>query len=280
MVRTARRIVLGLTAGLLLTTACSPGEAGQAAAGAPLSSPPMSSAAGSGAATSTSAQPGKPVTAAVVEEQVLKPMQSESDSFWDEIFALAGYSGSVDAPMKFLDAGESFECGDLTLTADDTHGPAYCAVEDTIVVSETFMADLGKSEVLRGDGTFVDPADDVGVYFLLAHEWGHNVILELAEEEQLDLAAVPSVEIENLSDCLAGLMIAGVPRVFEDKDTDNVLAYAEALGEPFGGTVGTPQERRAAVSTGMAVPYEDRQQFVVGVTTCVTDDAPTISAQR
>ena len=281
MIGVTRRVVTGLSAVLLFSAAaCSTGEAGQPAAGAPLSVNPTTATSGSGSATTSATPPGKAVGAAVVEEQVLRPMQSESDSFWDEIFGLAGYSGSVDAPMKFLDAGEGFECGDISLTADDAHGPAYCAVEDTIVVAEQFMADLGASEVLRGDGSFVDPADDVGVYFLLAHEWGHNVIVELAEEEKLDLAAVPAAEIENLSDCLAGLMIAGVPRVFADKDPDAVLAYAEELGEPFGGLVGTPQQRRAAVSAGMAVPYEERQQFVDGVDTCITDYAPTVGAQR
>lgn len=269
----------GVGAGLLLVSGCSVQQSGQPSAGtalaetsqSPTSSPPPSSAAGA---------PATQVSAAVVEQSVLRPMQTESDSFWDEIFGLAGYSGSVNASMKFLDDGERYSCGDVTVNGDDPDGPAYCAAEDEIVVTNRFMSDLGASRVLRADGSFADPANDVGVYFLLAHQWGHNVIIELAEEEKLDLAQVPAVEIETLSDCLAGLMIAGVPRVFADKDPDAVLSYALQLTETLGGTTGTAAERQAAVQTGMAVSYDDRRAFVAGTDQCVQLYAPTIDGQR
>ena len=279
MSRRTTMLCAGWAAGLLLAAGCSVQQTGQPAAGTPLAESSASPASSAGPST-TALEPGTEVSAAVVEQSVLRPMQTESDSFWDEIFGLAGYSGSVNASMKFLDAGESYTCGDVPISAADPPGPAYCAAEDEIVVTNQFMADLGASEVLRADGSFADPADDVGVYFLLAHEWGHNVIIELAEEEKLDLTAVPPVEIETLSDCLAGLMIAGVPRVFADKDPDAVLAYAQRLPETFGGTAGSTTERQAAVQTGMAVSYDDRQAFVNGVDQCVQLYAPVINGQR
>lgn len=264
MMRTTRQMAFAVMAGLLLTGACSAGVAGQPAAGTAISSPP----------------PGDEVGALVVEELVVRPMQTEIDAFWDEIFGLAGLSGKVVAPMTFLAPGETFPCGSVTLTADDPNGPAYCAAEDAMVTSNRFMADLGDSRVLNDDATFVDSAYDVGVFFLLAHEWGHNVILELAEEEGLDLTDVEPVQIENLSDCLAGITIAGVPRVFEDKDPDSMLAYAEALGEPFAGPRGSAQERRDAVAAGLGTPFEDRQQFVDDLDDCVRIYAPSIDRQR
>lgn len=279
MSRSIIALCAGLAAGLLLTAGCTVQQTGQPSAGTPLAESSASPSSSAGP-SSTALEPGTEVSAAVVEQSVLRPMQTESDSFWDEIFGLAGYSGSVNASMKFLDAGEGYPCGDVTINGDDPDGPAYCAAEDEIVVTNTFMSDLGASEVLRGDGSFADPADDVGVYFLLAHQWGHNVIIELAEEEKLDLTAVPPVEIETLSDCLAGLMIAGVPRVFSDKDPDAVLGYAQRLTETYGGTAGSAAQRQAAVQTGMAVSYDDRQAFVAGVDQCVQLYAPAINGQR
>ena len=131
--------------------------------------------------------------------------------------------------------------------------------------------------------TAVSPTrpNDVGVYFLLAHQWGHNVIIELAEEEKLDLAQ-PSRRSRSRRCPIAwrDLMIAGVPRVFADKDPDAVLGYAPAADRDVGWDNRHRGERQAAVQTGMAVSYDDRRAFVAGTDQCVQLYAPTIDGQR
>jgi hypothetical protein len=140
------------------------------------------------------------------------------------------------------------------------------------------MSRLGQSEVLLADGSFADPADDVGVYFLLAHAWGHNIIGELAQEKGADLLLVPSNQVELAADCFAGLMIAGVPRVFAVKEPEQVLGYVQSTGEQFGGIAGSPQARQAALEVGLAKDYDDRQQFVAGIDECLAGQAPQLAA--
>lgn len=266
-------VVLALAA-LVGLSGCS-----QAATGTPAAGTPISSSAG----PTTRPDPtpvsavGVAVDAAVVETGVLRPMQMESDDFWEEILGLAGSSATVSAPMTFLAESETFDCGGVTLSGTDRYGPTYCAAEDAIVVSATFMADLGAAEVLQADGSFVDPADDVAVYFLLAHEWGHNVIAELVAEKQADLTLVPGQQVELAADCLAGLMIAGVPRVFAVKDPQAVLGYVPLVGERFAGIAGSPTARQAALEVGLAPDYEDRAQFVTGLDQCLTSQAPQLA---
>ncbi len=254
---------------------CSQSTTGTPAAGAPATS--SSAGPTSSSDPTTSAAVGVAVDAGVVETSVLRPMQVESDDFWEEILALAGSSAGVSAPMSFLAESETLDCGGVALSGTDHFGPTYCAAQDEIVVSATFMADLGASQVLQADGTFVDPADDVGVYFLLAHEWGHNIIGELVAEKQADLTLVTSQQVELAADCLAGLMIAGVPRVFAVKDTEAVLGYVPVVGERFAGISGSPAARQAAIEVGLAPDYEDRAQFVTGLDQCLSSQAPQLA---
>lgn len=270
-------VVLAVLASVCIA-GCSQQQGGTPAAGAPVEatavSPSVSEPSNADTASPTA---GAVIEADVVEQQVLRPMQVESDDFWEEILELAGSSATVSAPMKFLNGDETFDCGGVVLSAKDNYGPAHCAIEDTIVVSEAFMARLGESEVLREDGTFVDPADDIAVYFLLAHEWGHNIIGELVAEKQADITLVPSSQIESVADCFAGLMIAGVPRVFSDKDPAHVLGYVQSTGERFAGLHTSPKVRQDALAIGMSKDYDDRQQFVAGVDECLRTQSPPLA---
>lgn len=274
-----------LLVGLLALAGCSSSTGGQPAAGAATSeatTTPSSPSTSSGPAKETSAQssaaePGVLVDASVVQENVLKPMQIESDDFWEEILGLAGSKATVSAAMVFLPGSETVECGGVVISGTDQYGPTYCPSADRIAVSETFMTNLGASEVLRADGTFADPAADVGVYFLLAHQWGHNIIGELATEQGADLSMVPGQQIELAADCFAGLMIAGVPRVFTDKDPASILSQVPLVGERFATIQASPQARQAAVLVGLDRAYEDRQAFAAGIDECVTGQAPQLA---
>lgn len=220
---------------------------------------------------------GTVVDAQTIEQQVLRPMQVESDDFWEEILGLAGSPATVSAPMKFLTGGDTFDCGGVVLRADDGYGPTYCEPEDTIVVSEAYMTGLAESGAVRADGSFADPAVEVGTYFLLAHQWGHDIIAELVAAKGADLTFVPSAQIEVAADCFAGLMIAGVPRVFTDKDPAAILGQVPLVGERFAVLQASPSERQEAVAQGLTIDYEQRQQFVTGIDDCLTKHAPQLA---
>jgi predicted metalloprotease len=293
--RSRGRYLIGAAAVIcLLTTAgCSRSQAGTPSAGsgdvltattvggtsagttasASQSVKPSPTSNGSGAGSGTAAE----LTAATVQDLVLRPLQSETDDFWEEVFRRAGLSDSVSAAMEFVAAGDGIECEGKPFPVDDKNvGPAYCPENDHILVSDAFVAALGSSRMLRADGSFVDPAEEVGLYFLIAHEWGHNVIAELAQDRNLTLAGVPEMELENLADCFAGMAIAGVPHVFSEKDPDSILGSAESLDEPYGGRHGTAEQRREAIATGLDNPYEDRQGFADTLDRCLKTYAPSL----
>lgn len=259
---------------------CSGSTAGRPEAGAPSSSslasggPTTTPAVSSGAASGS----GTVVDATTVEQNVLRPMQSESDAFWEEILGLAGSQATVSAAMTFLAGDETFDCGGVQLSGRDQYGPTYCAPEDRIVVSQAYLSALAESGAVRADGSFADPAVEVGTYFLLAHQWGHDIVGELVEAKGgVDLTFVPSTEIELVADCFAGLMIAGVPRVFTDKEPADILGQVPTVGERFAGIQASPPAREKAVAQGLGIDYDQRQQFVAGIDQCLSTQAPQLS---
>ncbi len=288
--RSPGRYLIGAAAVIcLLTTAgCSRSQAGTPSVGSgdvptttagdisagPTSSVPQSTESSS---TSEGSGTGAVLSTETVQDLVFRPLQKETDDFWEEVFGRAGLSDSVSAAMEFVAAGDGVKCDGQPFPADDDNvGPAYCPEKDHILVGDAFVAALGSSRMLRADGSFVAPADEVGLYFLLAHEWGHNIIAELAQDRDLTVTGVPEVELENLADCFAGMAIAGVPHVFSEKDPDKVLGPAESMDEPYGGRHGTAEQRRKAIATGLDNPYEDRQGFADTLDRCVEAYAPSL----
>lgn len=273
-------VIVGL-AGLSGLAGCGGGTAGQPAVAAslppadPTSGPSGPSGSAGGAPTDGAA--GVVVDASVVEQSALRPMQVETDDFWEEILDLAQIRVKVNAPMTFLAGSETFDCGGVELSAADQYGPTFCAPEDAIVVSETFMDSIGASEAMRADGTFADPAAEVGLYFLLAHQWGHNILEEMIAAKGADVTLIPSTQLELTADCFAGLAIAGVPRVFTEKDPAAVLSLVPIYGERFTGIAGSPATREKAIAAGLATSYDDRAGLAAGVTTCLTGQAPALA---
>ncbi|WP_395727846.1 hypothetical protein [Nakamurella sp.] len=279
-----RHSSLALVAGVVLLAGCGGGTAGQpavatsVAAAGPSSSPAdPPSGSGSGDAGPKDGGGGVMVDASVVERSALRPMQVETDDFWEEILGIAQVPVTVSAPLEFLVGAETFDCGGVELSATDQYGPTYCAPEDTIVVSETFMTSMGESAALRTDGTFADQSAEVGLYFLLAHQWGHNILEEMIADRKADVTLVPSNQIEATADCFAGLAIAGVPRVFADKDPAAVLSLVPIYGERFSGIAPSPVTRQKAIALGLAKSYDDRAALAAGVGECLTEQAPALA---
>jgi hypothetical protein len=283
-----RHSSLALVAGLVLLAGCGGGTTGQPAiassapAVGPSSGPAdpgsgTDSGSGAGDAGPKDGGGGGVVEASVVEQSALRPMQVETDDFWEEILAISQVPVTVSAPMAFLAGAETFDCGGVELSATDRYGPTYCAPEDTIVVSETFMTSIGESAALRPDGTFADQSAEVGLYFLLAHQWGHNILDEMIADRKADVTLVPSNQIEATADCFAGLAIAGVPRVFADRDPAAVLSLVPVYGERFSGIAPSPVMRQEAVALGLAKSYDDRAALAAGVNECLTKRAPALA---
>ncbi|WP_420119819.1 hypothetical protein [Nakamurella sp.] len=276
-----RTVFIATIAGLLTLGAvagCGGGTAGQPAVAASLpSADPSSGPPSSADAPPADGDAGVVVDASVVEQSALRPMQVETDDFWEEIAGLAQIPVKVNAPMRFLRGAETFECGGVELSAADRYGPTFCAPEDTIVVSETFMDAIGASMAMRADGTFADPAAEVGLYFLLAHQWGHNILEEMIAAKGADVTLIPSNQLEVTADCFAGLAIAGVPRVFTEKGPAAVLSLVSTYGERFTGIAGSPATREKAIAAGLAPSYDDRAGLAAGVTGCLTGQAPALA---
>ena len=276
-----RSAAIAVIAGLLLAVAgCGPGTSGQAAVAtsvSPAESPTAAEGSSGSADGPKDGDGGVVVDASVVEQSALRPMQVETDDFWEEILGLAQIPVQVSAPMKFLYGSETFDCGGVELSAADQYGPTFCAPEDTIVVSETFMDSIGSSMAMRADGTFADQAAEVGLYFLLSHQWGHNILEEMIAAKGADVTLIPSTQLEVTADCFAGLAIAGVPRVFVEKDPGAVLSLVSTYGERTTGIAASPVTREKAIAAGLARSYDDRAGLAAGVTDCLTGQAPALA---
>lgn len=205
----------------------------------------------------------------IVELTIYQPMVDEIQLFWNEQYAIHGVPVTSDvAETQFLTGTEVAVCGSSIDTANSSAGPAYCQLTDVISMPTSMTTRLvnGEQITLQSGNVQVSPAGEVGVYFLLAHEWGHNVQNEIIGLEVLQ--QLPLVSIENNADCLAGVAIAGVPRVFEIKDAETILQLAIDIGQPPGGSHGTPQERFDAVILGMDRAYDNKDLINQGIIDC------------
>ncbi len=216
----------------------------------------------------------------IVELQVYQPMVDEIQRFWSDQYVFHGVPfASEVVDTEFLTGTEAIACGDLVDTASNSVGPAYCTLTDVISVPTGLTTDLVNGDVItiQSGSIQINPAGEAGVFFLLAHEWGHNIQYEIFGAEVMQL--LPSVSVENNADCLGGVAIAGVERVFEIKDVEAILQTAIDIGEPLGGSHGTPQERFDAVSLGMLRPYEDKALINQGIVDCFVTYFPELTQQ-
>lgn len=207
---------------------------------------------------------------------VMNLMLTQIQDFWNNTYQEVFQNPTRSELLVALATeDQAFACGTEVLTG--TYSPSYCFLNDTLAAPIQVMKDAADKGLLRADGSTIDPAGAIGVFFLLAHEWGHNVSLELVDQfgGLQTLQKVPAVEQENFADCAGGLAIAGVTMEFNQADATAVLKFAEQAGEPLGGTHGTPEQRRAAVAMGMKYAGGDAKAFAAGLGACVSSQAPT-----
>ncbi len=168
------------------------------------------------------------------------------DGYWKKTFAASGLPApSVGhvwvAPGQQLATG----CGTVTDQA-----AAYCPVDDTIYVGQQFAFDLWSGASLSNGSSVA--IGDFGVAEVIAHEYGHNVQLELGLQTP-DGAPVKPTELQ--ADCMAGLWANSAYQLglLEPGDVEEALATVLAAGDfeyDDPQHHGTPQERRDAWLTG------------------------------
>jgi predicted metalloprotease len=156
------------------------------------------------------------------------------------------------AYYRFPATGEWFPspCGD----GPDDEAAFYCPADDTVVVSQALATRVWEG-TLDLTGQYGDAAaGDMGVVYVLAHEYAHNVQFELGFYELQDPAdGVKAFELQ--ADCMAGLWGNAVYRAgrYDDRDVEEAISTAQAAGDfDYGGPQhhGTPDERRTAWLAG------------------------------
>lgn len=206
---------------------------------------------------------GKMAHELFLEATVYRPMLEEIQAYWTNFYVSnsAPLSEST-AEIVFLTGDMSITCTyndlSITMTATDTIGPAYCFGNDVIVIPVTLTDALVEASQLDENGNpVIDAAGVISTYYVFAHEWAHNLQLEIFGEMILDDNQVTSVQRELHADCVAGVTIAVVNTVFDDKSVESILRLAELLGEEPATNHGTPADRREAVRFGMNRPFGD-----------------------
>jgi predicted metalloprotease len=149
--------------------------------------------------------------------------------------------------------------GDRVRTACETvadDGAAfYCPADDTIYFAQRLAAQ------------FYDAVGDFGVAYVVAHEYAHNVQMELGRLRTDGRTSSKPFELQ--ADCMAGLWgnSALGDGSFREADVEEAIRTAYAVGDFDYGDPnhhGTPDERRGAWLTGFeSGDPNDCAQFVL-----------------
>ena len=183
----------------------------------------------------------------------LTDLLREIDRYWTRTFA----SAQLPEPR----VGYVWvEPGDVVLTgcgapADD-RAALYCPVDDTIYVAQRFAADLYRGVVrgLPGESAGYGRAvGDFAVAYVLAHEYAHNLQMELGIFDNRVTEQAKPFELQ--ADCFAGTWANSVYEqgLLQPGDLEEATNAALAVGDFDVGNAqhhGTPEERRAALLDG------------------------------
>jgi predicted metalloprotease len=154
------------------------------------------------------------------------------------------------AYYRFPAPGEPFPspCGD----GPDDEAAFYCSVDDTVVFSQALATRIWEGTLdLTGqyDG---EAAGDMGVVYVLAHEYAHNVQFE----QGLLPEGLPVINMELHADCWAGVYARAKQDAgqLDTTDVPEAISTAARVGtydyeDPQ--FHGTPEQRVAAFRTGL-----------------------------
>lgn len=154
------------------------------------------------------------------------------------------------AYYRFPAPGEWFPspCGD----GPDDLAAFYCPADDTVVVSQALATRIWEGTFDRTGRYGGQAAGDMGVVYVLAHEYAHNV----QYEQGLLGAGLPVVNTELHADCWAGVYARAKQDAGQLDATDipEAIATLSRVGD-YDTTApqfhGTPEQRVAAFRHGL-----------------------------
>ena len=174
------------------------------------------------------------------------------NDYWVEVFAEAKYKPPT-AIHRFPEAGRSLmdKCGN---SDDDT--ARYCALDDTITISQKVAADVAKDVARESSGVSAGLAGDFAVATVIAHEYAHNIQAELGILRNADgTRRYPTYRTELQADCWSGVWASSAYTrgLLDDDDIREGLETAWNIGDlnfDHEDHHGTPDQRATAFIEG------------------------------
>lgn len=142
-----------------------------------------------------------------------------ANDMWSRVFAQNNLTYHTPKLVLFRDATQS-GCGG----AISQVGPHYCPEDKTIYLDETFFEELTKRFGAQGG--------DVAQAYVIAHEVGHHVQMELGTLTE-DTSNSASIKTELQADCYAGLWAYSIRDlgVLEPGEIKEAIDAAAAVGD-------------------------------------------------
>lgn len=204
----------------------------------------------------------EPVNVSTMVDDILtstisySPMLEEVTNYWNGVYEVAfGVGATTYARGDFLGVGESTDCGGITVNWDSSNGPEYCLNSDNIIIPVSLtkhMFELGEATAIGGNRVDLSSSGEAGVYAIIAHEYGHNIEGEvLGKDLYARIFEENMVLLENSADCISGVTLAGVNRVFSEDEVKKIVSLFYEIGESEGLSHGTPIQRANAILDGM-----------------------------
>jgi predicted metalloprotease len=186
-------------------------------------------------------------------EGFLTAVLKDIDEFWTKTFATNG----LPEPRVFYNWPAP---GSTILTAcgerADDNAAFYCPADDTIYVAQRFAAAVyaGTIRGFPGESAGGRAAGDFAVAYVVAHEYAHNLQMELGIFNSVQSQTAKPFELQ--ADCLAGVWAYSSYAEGEitDEDIREATSAVLAVGDFDVSNAqhhGTPQERVAAFTTGL-----------------------------
>jgi predicted metalloprotease len=185
------------------------------------------------------------------------------DQYWTATLTSAGLPEPY-VNYNWIPPGQSVQTECITpdnnyeIAHDQTM--AHCGADDTIYFGQTAASQIWDGVADSFPGTqagYGRAVGDFGVAHVLAHEYGHNLQLDLGLRNNQNVTLLPTKAFELQADCLAGVWADSAWRqgYLDPGDVEEAIATALATGD-FGfanaSHHGTPEERRAAWEVGSA----------------------------
>ena len=155
-------------------------------------------------------------------ETFVSTVLGSTNDYWNGVFEQNGRTYTEPKLALFRSATQS-GCGIATSDV----GPHYCPADSTVYIDETFFGQLQQQFNAKGG--------DVAEAYVIAHEVGHHVQMQLGTTEQVQANNTNenSVKLELQADCYAGLWAYSVKQlgIFEPGEITEALDAASAVGD-------------------------------------------------